>query len=117
VALCGTKQARAITALDSNYQIVREDTTSGKRILEYAGDMAGNNSTPARIIVDPNYSAKRVDLVDITRVSIVPLQNSLLKDEDATPPGADYAARRLLGEYTLAVKNAKEAHASVYNLA
>lgn len=117
VALCGTKQARAITALDTNYQVVRNDTTSGKRILEYVGDMAGNNSTPARIVVDPNYSAKRVDLVDISRVKLVPLQNSLLKDEDATPPGADYAARRLLGEYTFAVKNAKEAHASVYNLA
>lgn len=117
VALCGTKQARAITALDANYEIVRQDTTSGKRILEYAGDMAGNNSTPARIVVDPNYSNKRIDLVDISRVSIVPLQNSLLKDEDATPPGADYAARRLLGEYTFAMKNAKEAHASVYNLA
>jgi hypothetical protein len=114
VAICGTKQARAITATDSNYRIMREDTTNGKRILEYQGDMAGNNTTPAAIVVEPSYSAKRVDFVDVSRIQLVPMRP--LEDKDATPPGSDYASRRLLGEYTLEVKNAKQAHATVFNL-
>lgn len=114
--LCGPNQARKITALDSNYQIVRGDTTSGKVIMQYMGDIAGN-AAASKIVVDPNYPKKRIDLVDLSRVALVPLQNSALRDMDATPPGADYFARRILGEYTFEVKNAADAHASVYNLA
>lgn len=116
-AICGTNQARKITALDSNYWIVREDMTAGKQIMEYRGDIANSKNTPSIIVVDPTYSKKRIDFVDLSRLSLVWLANSTLKDSDATPPGADYAARRILGEVTLEVRNAKEAHCSVQNLA
>jgi hypothetical protein len=113
--VCHPHQARKITALDANYFIVRQDETAGKRILRYMGDIAGSQAANT-IVVDPTYSKNRIDMYDLSRVALVPLQNSAIRDLDATPPGADYFARRILGEYTLEFKNAAQAHASVYNL-
>lgn len=117
VAVCHQAQARKITALDSNYQIVRSDRTSGKVIYEYQGDIPGGAQTPAAIVVDPNYSKKRVDFVDVSRLRLVPFTEGNLRDFDATKNGADNIARRMLGEMTLEVKNALEMHASLQNLA
>lgn len=116
-AVCHQTQARKITALDSNYQIVREDRTAGKVIYEYQGDIPGGAQTPAAIVVDPNYSKKRIDFVDMSRLRVVPFANGPLVDFDATQKGADNIARRILGEITMEMKNALEAHASLQNLA
>lgn len=115
VMVCGPTQARKVTALDSNYEIVRGDTTAGKVIMEYRGDIAGSNAA-SRIVVDPNYPKTRIDFVDVSRLALVPLNGRGTTDKDATPPGADYVARRIIGEYTLEMKNALDAHASVYGL-
>jgi hypothetical protein len=116
VAVCHPYQARKITAMDSNYEIVRENQTGGNVILRYQGDIANAKNTPSEIVVDPNYSKRRVDFLDVERLAMVWLANSALTDKDATPAGADYVARRILGEATFEVRNAKEAHCSVTQL-
>lgn len=116
VIVTSPHQARKITGLDTYYRTTRSDTTTGFAVMEYMGDIAGANQA-SKIVVDPNYPTKRIDFVDPSRLALVPLRGRAMSDEDATPNGADYVSRRVLGEYTLEVKNALQAHAVVKNLA
>jgi hypothetical protein len=54
--------------------------------------------------------------LDTGRIAWVPMANRTFFDVDATEPGFDWVQRRILGEYTLEVKNADTAHAMLINL-
>jgi hypothetical protein len=92
--------------------VERTDTTTGNYVTTFLSDQ-GDVMT---IVADRNMDKDKVALLDPTKVALVPLQNRQFQDKDATPAGADYVARRIIGEYTLQVKNAAESHAYIYGL-
>jgi hypothetical protein len=114
--VCNTNQARKISALNNNkIQISRQDTQTGQAIYEFVNDLPMGKIQ--RIVVEPNMDARKLLIVDTTKLALVPFNGKSVNDVDATPNGADYVARRVLGEYTLQVMNAGQAHAEIINLA
>jgi hypothetical protein len=114
--VCNTNQARKISALNNNkIQISRQDTQTGQAIYEFVNDLPMGKIQ--RIVVEPNMDARKLLILDTTKLALVPFNGKAVNDVDATPPGADYVARRVLGEYTLQVMNAGQAHAEIVNLA
>ena len=118
--LTGTKQARKISSFNltsGSAPIVRtrlSDTRTGSAVYEFVGDLPlGMIET---IIVDVNFPDEKVMFLDTRRLALVPLENRALTDFDATPTGADFTARRILGEYALEVRNAKQAHGIIKNV-
>lgn len=113
--LCNPVQARKISAFNTsgnNPVIQRNDTTTGSYVTTYISDQ-GNVVT---IVADRNFDKDKVALLDMSKIALVPLQNRQMQDKDATQVGADYIARRIIGEYTLEVKNASNCHAYIYGL-
>lgn len=118
VILCNTWQARKITAMNSstsNYTVTQDSKVAGNQVIKFVNDLPMGVITD--IVVDINMPKDVVMVLDPTRLELVPLDGSAFKDEDARVPGGDYFARRILGEYTMAIKNAKEAHGMLYGLA
>lgn len=108
-------QMRKISAFNvagSNPNIERRDTTTGSYVTTYVSDQG--DIVP--VLVDRNMDKDKIALLDMSKIQLVPLKDRQFTDEDATPNGADYVARRILGEYTLEVKNAANSHAYVYGL-
>lgn len=114
VLCCAPNQARRISAFNTagnNPIIVRTEQVAGSFVSQFQSDIPQNGSAPTSIIlVDQTFPKDKVLLLDPGRVGFVPLQNRQFQDKDATPPGADFVARRVLGEYTMEFKNAAESH-------
>ncbi len=116
ILIANTNQARKISGFNTaNLQVQRADQTAGNVVYRFVNDLPMGIIT--QIVVDMNFPKTKVGILDTSRISLVPLTGSALSDEDATPNGADYFARRILGEYTAEIKNAKEAHGLITNLA
>ena len=114
--VCNTTQARKISAFNANNIIVqREDQTAGNFVARFVADLPAGVITT--IVVDPNFPKDKVAILDTSRLKLVPLRGNRLQDKDATIPGALYFARRVFGEYTLEVRNAKQAHGLLEGLA
>lgn len=115
VILCNPVQARKISAMNqsgNNPVVNREDKTTGSYVTTFVSDQ-GNVAT---IVADRNFAKDELALLDMTRVLVVPLKNRQFTDENAAAPGDDFVARRVLGEYTLEVKDASVAHGYIKNL-
>jgi hypothetical protein len=115
ILLAHPVQARKISAFNqsgNNPVVQRADTTTGSYVTTFVSDQ-GDVMT---LVADRNFDKDKVALLDPSKVALVPLQNRQFQDKDATPAGADYVARRIIGEYTLQVKNAAEAHSYIYGL-
>jgi hypothetical protein len=113
--LCNPVQARKISAFNTsgnNPVIQRTDTTTGSYVTTFISDQ-GN---VVNIVADRNFDKDKIALLDMSKIALVPLQNRQMQDKDATQVGADYIARRIIGEYTLEVKNADNCHAYIYGL-
>jgi len=116
VLVCNTTQARKISAFNANNIIIqREDQTAGNFVARFVADLPAGVITT--IVVDTNFPKDKIAILDTSRLRLVPLRGSTIRDFDATPPGADFIARRILGEYTLEVRNAKQAHGLLEGLA
>jgi len=116
VLVCNTTQARKISAFNTNNIVIqREDQTAGNFVARFVADLPAGVITT--IVVDPNFPKDKIAILDTSRLKLVPLRGQKLKDVDATIPGALYVARRVYGEYTLEVRNAKQAHGLLENLA
>lgn len=116
VILCAQNQARKISALNtagSNpvVQKMNEDRTLGGYISSFVGDLPVMSGFQAKIVVDPNMLKDQIAVVDMNNIEMAWLNDRSLADWDATPQGADYFARRLLGEATFRIKNGTKAHA------
>jgi len=115
IILAHPTQARKISAFNqsgNNPVMQRADTTTGSYVTTFLSDQ-GDIMT---IVADRNFDKDKVALLDPSKVALVPLQNRQFQDKDATPAGADYVARRIIGEYTLQVKNAAESHSYIFGL-
>lgn len=118
VILAAPNQARRISAFMTAADIPYGTDLGkvGHAVSRLVGDIPAFNGNPyeAYISVDPNLPKDRISVVDLNRLALTPLRS--LTDEDATPNGADYVARRLLGEYTMEVKNGQSAHGRALGL-
>jgi len=67
------------------------------------------------VIVDPWMPSDVVIIGDLSKVNVVPLQNDTMRAEDLAKTGRSWKAQ-VTGQYTLEVRNAKEAFAYHNNL-
>lgn len=116
--LCNVNQARKISAFNTsgtNPLIMRDEKTAGSFVMQFVSDIpVGSNGMISQIVVEPNFPKDKIALIDTSKVGIVPLRG--FTDKDATPNGADYYARRVLGELTMEVKNAANSHVILSNV-
>ncbi len=118
--LCGTKLARAMSSFNvasGSTPIVRtrpQDLQAGSAVYEFVGDLPlGLIET---IVVDVSFPSDKLMFLDSRKLALVPLAGRGFSDFDATPAGADFTARRILGEYTFEVRNPLEAHGIIKNI-
>lgn len=118
--LCHPVQARKISAFmtKDNIPVTASTAAAGHAVNKFYGDIPAFNGNPyeAFISVEPNLPRDRVLVLDLNKLSLAPLNGRAMKDGDATPPGADYFARRILGEYTLTFRNASTCHGQALGL-
>lgn len=114
--VCAENQAARISAFNtagSNPLVTMpyaQNQATGGAISTFYGDLPVQNSFAAKIVVEPNFPKDKVAILDLDKISLVPLAGRSLSDSDATPAGFDGAARRIIGEYTLEVQNGTQAH-------
>lgn len=122
VMFCWVKQSRKISAFNTsgaNPIITKSESSvvAWNYVSSFVADLPVQGWLVSTIIVDPNFPEDKVLIVDLDRVNFLPLEGRAFQDADATMPGADYFARRILGEYTLEVKNAGNSHVLIEDLA
>jgi len=113
--VCNSNQSRKLSAFmtASNQPVIQKpDMTTqsfGYSINKFFGDLPVQQGFMANVIVDPTMPKDQLlilNLADLEMNFISPFS-----DVDATPPGADYFARRILAEMTLTMKNGTKTHA------
>lgn len=110
-------QARKISAFVQNYRRVNIEQGAGTAIAgTYVQQYISDSGDLLNIVMDRHMDKDKVSLIDPSKVSLVPLQNRAFQDKDATQPGADFVARRIIGEYTMQVKNAANSHVLMTNV-
>ncbi len=116
--VCNTNQARKVSGFNTsgnNPVIMRDEKTAGSYVMQFVGDLpVGQNGMVSQIVVDQAFPKDKIAIIDSSKVGIVPLRG--FTDKDATPNGADYVARRVLGELTLQLKNAANSHVLISGL-
>jgi hypothetical protein len=117
VILCNTNQARKISAFNNaKLFIQRGDATAGTSVNAFQSDLPTPLGQIQNIVVDPNFPKTKVAILDLNKIFLEEFAGRGLKEFDATLPGADAIARRILGEFTLEVLNGGEAHCILDNL-
>lgn len=107
VILCAQNQARRISGfLTPTTQQPTIQGAFGGAITQFRGDLPVQKGFNASIVVDPMFPKDQLAILDMDMIELKNLENRPLIDEDATLPGGDYYRRRILGEYTLQMKNA-----------
>ncbi len=118
--LCAENQARKISGFNTsgnNPVVQRDEKVAGSFVTTYVGDLPiGENGQISKIVVDPNFPKDKILLLDDSKIGLVPLEGRGFTDENAATNGADYYARRVLGEFTLQLQNANESHMEITNL-
>ncbi|MCK5019826.1 MAG: DUF5309 family protein [Candidatus Peribacteraceae bacterium] len=108
--VCSTNQARHVSSFNldatGNSRTVREgnDRLTGNRIEAVFSDIPGRGGFEATMVVDPNMPKDEIYMVDFSKIERNPLRT--FEDVDATPKGADFFRRRILGEMTTSFKDA-----------
>lgn len=113
--VCHPLQAKKISAFNTtgnNPVVQRTDTTTGSYVTTFVSDQ-GDVVT---IVADLNFPKDMIALLDMSKINLVPLQGRALSAERADRNGDDFLATRILGEYTLEVKNADNAHVLITGL-
>lgn len=116
--LMNTNQARKMAALNraaSNYTVVQDSKVVGNQVFQFQGDLPMQGLVQ-NIVVDVNFPKDAIAMLDLSKIKLVPLTGGAWHDKDATLPGMDGAARRVIGEYTVEIKNRREAHGLIKNL-
>ena len=119
--LMAPNQSRRISAFNTAgtnplTMTTRDDRTAGERIMKFEGDLAVQSGFTATIVVDPNFPADKIALIDLNNVEFSWVQDSHLRDMDATQPGQDGFSRRILGEGTFIMRNSQKHHGLVSGL-
>ncbi len=113
--LCHPVQGRKVSAFVANYRRVNTDngtTIAGTVVQQFMSDQGDL----VNIVMDRNMDKDKLAIVDPAKISWIALENRQFTDKDATPVGADYVARRIIGEYTLQMKNVATQHMLITGL-
>lgn len=112
VLACGQVQMRKISAFDvDKIRVVPGTGTSGRYVSQILTDLG----QPLDIVLDRWIRPDVIMLIDLSRVKVVPLQGRGFGISEIAKTG-DSFKRQLLGDYTLEVRNATQAHAIHNNL-
>lgn len=104
VILCGTGQARVISRLyNSTLQIERSDQVRGSYVSQIINESTGGLM---QIVVEPNMLDTEIWVIDPSGLGIVWLRD--LVSSDSTTPNQDGYSRKIIGEFSLEFKNAKQ---------
>jgi hypothetical protein len=118
--LCNIAQARKLSAFNTtgnNPLIFRDERSAGSYVQRFVSDIPiGENGMISQIVVDQSFPKDKIALIDTEKVGVIALKDRQFTDKDATPNGADYVARRILGELTMEVKNAANSHMLITDL-
>jgi hypothetical protein len=90
---------------------MRDEKVAGSYVTTFVTDQG----VVMTIVADRNFDKDKVAFIDPSKINLVPLRT--FTDENAAGNGDDFYARRILGEYTMEVKNAGESHVYIKNLA
>lgn len=113
--VCNSNQSRKLSAFmtAANQPVIQKPNMDrqsfGFSIDRFVGDLPVQQGFMANVVVDPTMPKDQVAILNLADIELNFISN--FSDVDATPPGADYFARRILGEMTLTVKNGKKTHA------
>ena len=116
--LCNTNQARRISGWNSSaVRTVLSDTRTGGYVQDFVSDLGMLPGLGIqRIVADMGCPKDMVFVLSSSDLALIPLADRAWRDMDATAPGADYVARRILGEYTFEIKNGAKSHGCLYSL-
>jgi len=96
-------QIRKVWAFnDDQIQIAQAEMSRWTYVTQYLWDLG----TVTTLISDRNFPKDQVVLTDLAKLRVLPLKNRQFSDENAAANWADFYARRILGEYTMQIKNA-----------
>ncbi len=120
VILCADNQARKISKFNTSganplVTVAQDSQTTGNYISSFVGDLPVKGGFVATVAVEPNFPKNKIAIIDLNRVKMRWLRP--MQDKDATTAGADFIARRIIGEATLEVKNGQYAHGLITGLA
>ena len=113
--VCNSNQSRKLSAFmtAANQPVIQKpdqsDQTFGYSISKFYGDLPVQQGFMANVIVDPTMPKDQLAILNLADLEMNFV--SPFSDVDATPAGADYFARRVLGEMTLTMKNGTKTHA------
>lgn len=120
-ALCNINQARNLTAIqDSKIMILRQESGAtpgrmGNAVWEVVPDFPSNNFS-GQVAVEIAFPKDMLWIGPRAALRLVARQGRAMADWDSTPKGADYIARRSLGEYTLEVDQIDKVGCLIVNL-
>ena len=112
--VCAPNQARKISAFNTAgtnplVTVSPDSKVTGGYIQRFIGDLPSQNGFSADILVEPTFPKDKIALVDLNSIELAYLKD--FTTTDATTPGADFTAQRILGELTVRIKNGTKAHA------
>jgi hypothetical protein len=112
-----TVQNQKMAALDSNairYNDPQPTRAIGSNVAEFIPDISGSDGIP--VIVDPNMPQDEIWFLDTSRIKLIPLGSQTFRFKDQQTQGTTAAQGYINGEYTMVVRNGKEAHGIVRGL-
>ncbi len=105
--LVGGSQKRKISAFDQSYRRSAYDSnTVGYVVDKFMSDLG----FMLDVMVDPNMPADVAIVGDINKIRLMPLRTDSMRAEDLAKTGRSWKAQ-VTGQYTLEVRNAKQAFA------
>ena len=109
-------QAKNLSALNTsgnNPVIARDDTTAGSYVSNFVTDFGDR----AVIVYSYDMDKDKIALIDPSLIKLRAFAGDQLRRLDATTPGSRTLNERITGQFSLEVKNVKEAHGYIENLA
>lgn len=117
--LCAVNQAQRISAFNTAgtnpvMYIPQGSQSTGGYISQFVSDIPVQTGFSATVIVDQNMPKDKIYILDLNKIRLGWLRP--ITDENAANNGDDKFARRLLGEFTLEIKDGQTAHAVLTGL-
>lgn len=114
---CNTKQARAISALDTSKMTINlDDKIRWNVVTAVQAGIPVEGSKIETIIVDITMPEDVIEIFDINNIALIPYSNGAIREVDATEPGQDGKTFRTIWEYTVEAKNMSKTAVKIFNL-
>jgi hypothetical protein len=105
------KYFRKLNDSGDNPVVTQDSQVAGNFVEVFKNELGGIS----KVFYDRNRPKDKIAIVDINQAGLVPLQNRSFFAKDATQNGDDAESSRIIGEYTLQLKNAST-HVLIDNL-